>query len=266
MLISRPPKNSSLAPFIEAFWTCETSHGHELERVLPNGRVQLFFNLHSDALHHYEADGALRQRASGMALQGSTLAPVVIDRAEQRNLCGVLFAPGGAFPFFGNAISEIGSGLADLGDISWSNGWALQERLLKACGPHARLDVLETALLENAPIVQDWDNVIREVTGLLRQGWRVRALADRFNTTQQTLIARFRERTGMTPKTYFRVERFQKLLLLQSSASSWADAAVAAGFADQPHMVREFKTFSDITPTAYNPNGDVGPNHLPMPT
>lgn len=264
MLLSRPPRNSRLAPLIEAFWTCETDHDHAFERVLPNGRVQLFINLQRDVLHHYDADGAARQRASGTVVQGPALTPRVIDRAEQRSLCGVLFAPGGAFPFFRTPVSELGSGLVDLDCFPWDGGHSLRERLLSAGEPHLRLDVLEAVFLEHAPVLRSWDAVIGEATGLLRQGWHVQTLVEHFNTTPQTLIARFRERTGMTPKTYSRIERFQRLLRNRSSTSSWADAAIDAGFADQPHMVREFRRFGEITPTGYRPQSATTPNHLPV--
>ena len=264
LLLSRPPRNKCLASVIEAFWTCETAHAHELERVLPNGRVQLFINLQQDGLHQYNADGSVRQRASAAVVQGPALTPVMIDRAEQRSLCGVLFSPGGAFPFFRVPISEIGTGLVDLDCLLWDGADSLRERLFTAREPHLRLDLLEAVFLNNPPVLQNWDTVVRDATGLLRQGWHVRNVVDHFDTTPQTLIARFRERTGMSPKTYSRIERFQHLVCNRSATLSWADAALDAGFADQSHMVREFKRFGEITPTEYRPQSTTAPNHLPV--
>ena len=264
MLLSRPPNDKRLVPYVEAFWTCEVSHGQALEQVLPNGRTQLFINLHQDALHQYEADGSLRQRASAMVVQGPALKPIVIDRAEQRRLCGVLFSPGGAFPFLRSPLSEIGSGLVDLDCLSWPDGWAIHERLSNARDPQARLDLLEAAFLDRARMVDEWDGVVREAGRQLRDGRRVESVANRLQTSRQTLIARFRERTGLKPKTYARIERFQRIIRNRPSAASWVDAAVDAGFSDQSHMVREFRCFGGITPTEYMPNSVSEPNHLPM--
>ncbi|MCY6382740.1 helix-turn-helix domain-containing protein [Hoeflea prorocentri] len=264
MLLSRAPRDARLAPYIDAFWTCETSHGNELERVLPNGRTQLFINLHEDALHHYGVDGSVRQSASGMAVQGPMLKPTVIDRAEQRSLCGVLFSPGGAFPFFRGHLSEIGSDLADLDCLSWSDGWRTHECLQMARAPQERLDLLEAAFLDRAPVADEWDLAVRKAGHLLRNGHRVHTVADQLNTTRQTLITRFRERTGMKPKTYCRIERFQHLIRTRSNAASWADAAFDAGYSDQSHMAREFRHFGGITPTEYMPDRLSEPNHLPL--
>ncbi len=226
--------------------------------------MQLFINLHDDALHQYGDNGVVRQRASGMVLQGPTLQPIVIDRAEQKRLCGVLFSPGGAYPFLGIPVSELGSELVDLSCLGWGDRWALQEQLAQCRGPNGRLDLLEAAFLARAPVVQDWDRLVDEASDLLRNGWRVQSVAAEFGTTQQTLITRFRERTSLTPQTFSRIERFQRLIRTQSDPSSWADAAFAAGYSDQSHMVREFKCFTGITPTSYTPARGSEPNHLPV--
>ncbi len=264
MLLSRPPKDRRLAPFIEAFWTCEVSNPAGLEHVLPNGRVQLFINLHDDGLTHYDRDGAVRQRASATVLQGPAVAPVVIARAEQRKLCGVLFSPGGGYSILGIPLPEPGSQLVDLGDLAWGNVRVLREHLDECSDPETRLDVLEAESLGRAPELRDWDLTVRRASHLLRKGWRVQTVAEAFGTTQQTLITRFRERTGLTPKVFSRIERFQRLVRTHAGASSWADAAIQAGFSDQSHMVREFKSFAGITPTQYKPTSESEPNHLPM--
>ncbi len=264
MLLSRQPKDKHLAPFIEAFWTCEVSNGRGLERVLPNGRTQLFINLHQDALHHFDDSGSVIQQASGMALQGPVETPIVIDRAEQRALCGVVFSVGAAFAIFGGKVSEVGSDLVDLNRLSWTDQWSLHERLRKARDAATRLDLLETAFSERIPLLQDWDIIVRQASIQLRMGVDVRAVSNQFETSQQTLIMRFRERTGLTPKTYSRIERLQQLVRNKRPETPWAEAALDAGFADQSHMVREFRRFAGVTPTEYLPTSEDQQNHIAL--
>lgn len=266
MIVSRPPKESYLAPFIETLWTCEIENGCGLERVLPNGRAQLLINLREDALHNYHPSGLLRKRASGMAVQAPSATPVVIDRAEQAKLCGVSFSTGGAFAYFGGAVSRNGSKLIDVDELSWSGAWALHERLRRAEHAFARLDLLEAAFLDLAPILQSWDEIVRRASAMLRVGVGVRDVAHQCNISQQTLITRFRERTGLTPKTYSRIERFQQLLRGRSDQQTWAEAAIDAGYSDQSHMVREFNSLAGISPTSYEINGSNQHNHVKLPT
>lgn len=264
MFASRPPRSPLLKPFVEAFWTSDDVLDHEFERVLPNGRVQLFINLHEDELRTYAPDGTVRRRSCGTALQGPQLRPVVIDRAEQRSICGVLFAPGGAMPCLQVQPSELGEALVAVSDLSWRQGGPLRERLLEAGSPNQRLDVLEAAFLRPPPTATTWDEITHAAAGLLRSGLGVRQVADRCATSPKTLIMRFRERTGMTPKTYARVERFQRIVRSALTPTSWANVALDAGFADQAHMVREFRHFSGTSPARYRPHSPQAPNHTPI--
>lgn len=61
----------------------------------------------------------------------------------------------------------------------------------------------------------------------------------------------FRQRVGVSPKTLSRIARFQNLLRLsgRDASRSWSDLAAASGYADQAHLVREFREFSGTTPT-----------------
>lgn len=197
-----------------------------------------------------------------MVLQSPLVTPVVIDRAEQAKLCGVSFSPGGTFAFFGGAFSENGSRLINIVDLPWPDPWALHERLRRANQAFARLDLLEAALLDLAPISQNWDRIVRRASVLLRRGVDVRDVARHCNTSQQTLITRFRERTGLTPKTFSRIERFQQLLRNRSCEQTWAEAALDAGFSDQSHMVREFKSLAGVSPTGYEPSSSNHHNHV----
>lgn len=201
-----------------------------------------------------------------MAVQAPSTTPTIIDRAEQAMLCGVSFLVGGAFAFFGGAISEDEPRLIDLVDLSWSNPCSLRERLRNAKLAYERLDVLEAAFLDLAPISQHWDEVVRHAVALLRIGLDVQVVAKQCDTSQQTLITRFRERTGMTPKTFSRIERFQQLLRNKSHDQTWAEAALDAGFSDQSHMVREFRNFAGVTPTSYQLSGNIKHNHIILPT
>ena len=56
---------------------------------------------------------------------------------------------------------------------------------------------------------------------------------------------------GMNPKEYSRIVRFQKALRLmqhQQGKSNQADLAYTSGYADQSHLIREFKKLCGYTP------------------
>lgn len=60
------------------------------------------------------------------------------------------------------------------------------------------------------------------------------------------------ERIGMAPKTFARVARFSKAWFMREMQPkvSWLNIAHTCGYADQMHLIRDFKEFSGVTPGA----------------
>lgn len=68
------------------------------------------------------------------------------------------------------------------------------------------------------------------------------------------LASRVKDAIGIGPRCFRRLLRFQKLTAILGrhvGPPNWAGLALDAGYCDQPHMVREFREFSGITPTVY---------------
>jgi len=75
------------------------------------------------------------------------------------------------------------------------------------------------------------------------------ALADETGVGLRTLQRRFMEHVGVSPKQHLRWLRFERArqLLLRSDRRS-VEIAMAAGYSDQAHFVREFRRFAGVTP------------------
>ena len=74
--------------------------------------------------------------------------------------------------------------------------------------------------------------------------------------SRKRLVAGFREQVGVPPKTLGRVLRFHHALeLLSGTGGPAAEIAAACGYADQAHMIREFRAVSGLTPGAMASRG-----------
>src|SRR5262249_6251326 len=80
----------------------------------------------------------------------------------------------------------------------------------------------------------------------------VRDLARRVGLSQRRFIQLFTAEVGLTPKLYGRVRRFQRAreLVREATEPDWAKVAVACGFFDQSHLIRDFREFSGLSPLA----------------
>ena len=78
----------------------------------------------------------------------------------------------------------------------------------------------------------------------------IAALAEELHVAPRTLLRRFRGATGLNPKQFARICRFRyaALTLLEADPPGWARIATESGFADQAHMINEFKDLTGLTP------------------
>lgn len=65
----------------------------------------------------------------------------------------------------------------------------------------------------------------------------------------------FKADFGMVPKQFAKIIRFQHLLdnlnLMEDSKKDFAKIATDMGYYDQPHMIKDFKDYTEITPQRY---------------
>jgi AraC-like DNA-binding protein len=81
----------------------------------------------------------------------------------------------------------------------------------------------------------------------------IRALAAETGCSGKHLITLFREGVGATPKAYARLLRLDRVvkMLAGGRRGDWADIALACGYYDQAHFIREFRQFTGEPPAAF---------------
>jgi AraC-like DNA-binding protein len=131
----------------------------------------------------------------------------------------------------------------------------LEQQLDEAHEDLVRIGHLEAALLRRATSMRDPKKAL-DLPGLAafaqRQpiGVTVEAMANLAGVSRQYLTRTFRENVGVSPKLYCRLSRFRAALRLgtQRPNLDGANLAAMSGYADQAHMIAEFRRFSGMTP------------------
>ena len=259
-----PPK--PLGAWISSIWYFEFEGlevSHEMERILPNGAMQLLVNLHDDELRWWDGNRqSCARRLPGAALAGAFARPFVIDTAQQRAITGVSFAPGGAAAFFRGSMREFANDHVALSDLPGCG--SIRDELLEA---HSRSvgEVVKTwvrFLRARWSLARRCD--IRNARAQLEAGVSVQQVADLMSVSVRKFRQDFAGSVGLTPKAYARVYRLGRLAGSAAAADGerdWAALALQHGYFDQSHMIHEFRALTGVTPMDYSPRSAVDWNH-----
>ena len=256
----RPPP--ALAPFVTGLYYLESNGPTTLERILPGGQTHLMVNLYEDEFRLHE--GATVRRTRGAVFEGPSSQARVIDTGLQRSLICVDFTLGGGAAFVDIPVSEAQDSLVELDQLWGRDGATLRERLLDLQTPEMKLRLLGELLVRHfnrrAP-----DPAICPAAALIECGVQIGEVAKRIGVLSKTLNRRFRAAVGLTPKRYSRVRRLQRVLCAISGAPvDWCETAAEYGYADQAHLVHDFRELTGMTPTAYRPRSIEERNHVPV--
>jgi len=86
-------------------------------------------------------------------------------------------------------------------------------------------------------------------------------LAEDVGCATRTLHYRAMQDIGFSPKLWLRIERLHRAIASSiGGARPWAEIAANCGFADQAHMVREFKALLGESPTAWSKRSPFVPS------
>ncbi|GBP98930.1 transcriptional regulator [Streptomyces spongiicola] len=159
--------------------------------------------------------------------------------------CGVRFAPGTGPALLGVPAHELRDLRVDLGDV-WParSVRPLAERVTEAPDRPA---ALETVALGRAADTAPPDPLLRAVVECLDAGATVAATAAAVGLGTRRLHRRSLDAFGYGPKTLGRVLRLQRALALVRDGVPYAEAALAAGCSDQPHLARETRDLAGLT-------------------
>lgn len=169
-------------------------------------------------------------------------------------MIGVYFEPGSTSALLQVPAVELTDQVVDLGDLWGSRGARLAEDLADL-NEAERVDRLEAVLIDRlrqTPVPR----LRVDVTGLARwvraepTSMTVQRLADAAGVSRQHLTRVFRQGIGVSPKRYCRLARFQAGLIYAGAGAGvqWAQVAAELGYADQSHMIAEFRELSSLTP------------------
>jgi AraC-like DNA-binding protein len=217
---------------LSCLWTGVTSPAQaEQTLVLPDGCVDLMWC-----------------QGGAILLAGPDTGPAPVTQPPGSVIVGARFRPGAGGTVLGLPLTEIANQRIEASQLP-----ALRGRLPAPDLPPAlvlpALARLVAELAAEHPADAGLTGAVRQ---LARPGARAEEVAGTLDLSERQFRRRCQAAVGYGPATLQRVIRFRRFISAIDArrGGSLADVAVAAGYADQPHLTRECLRLSGLTPAA----------------
>jgi AraC-like DNA-binding protein len=246
---------ASLAPYVRCIWTFDDDDGDgAAQRIVPDGRPELI--VHCDEPYR-EVDGTRAARQPRILFAGQLTRPLWLQAGVGSRVIGVRFHPAGAHRFLGTALEAFTDARVDVASL-WPEEEARLWSEVQADPDRAnRITAVERSVGRRiaASGIEEDAIVAGCVAAMERQphAQAVDAIAADAGIGRRQLERRFRRAVGISPGTLADILRFRRVFdaIEHDSTRPWTDAAAAAGYFDQSHLVRDFRRFVGCTPTEF---------------
>jgi AraC-like DNA-binding protein len=228
--------HTALSAWISSYWTLETGGGAHVVRTLPDGCVDVTLRLDGEPGAFLAAP---HPRAQEWAFEG------------RRQLVGARMLPGAA-ALLGVDVEALGEGWTPLDAYMPKPKVA---RLVRAAstaahieGRIAALDAFFTEHLLNRELDVRLAKALRLVFAASGDV-TIADLARAAGAHARTLTRLFERFIGLGPKRFARIVRVQAALRALPEGEGAAHVALALGYCDQAHFVREVRELFGVTPS-----------------
>ncbi len=258
MIIKTYIPSSPLNTFIKVMWISEGVAQTKRIKILPDTSLHLMINL-GEPYRIYKTDTVeCITTCKESWCVGIWKNSHLMDYPTKMHILNITFLPGGAFPFIGYPAIEVENNIVPLEAIWGSKALELREKLYYARSADERFKILEVSLfqrLKNTEISKELimiQDVIRQISvnnGVLS----ISSLSELYNISQKHLIHLFLKFVGATPKEVAKIFRFNFILSQINSNSdiNWTNISQDSGYYDQSHFNKDFKSFTQMTPSEY---------------
>jgi AraC-like DNA-binding protein len=251
MIYREAQATGRFANVVKCYWSIEQTAAKSAvpEPVFPDGCPEIVFNLADRFRRYYSTEDWETQARTLIAGQMSR--NILIAPSGHTQLFGIRLHPYGANSILSIGLRSLKDHVVDGADVFGAAEAEMYERVAAASSFEARIAVFESMFL---PMLYPNCIEIRravEAIDINAGAVRISRLARKLGWSERRLERRFSEYVGIAPKLYSRIARFQSLVRGLDAGRPLADAALSAGYYDQPHMNREFSEFAGLTPTEY---------------
>lgn len=242
--------SDGLKPFVKTFLFIESTCA-TVNKLLPDTSIVLAFRLGGSITDMSLGDS---RRLPASVITGLRRSPRFLSYADKTACLLVIFKEGGAATIFNEPLHELFSKSLPLEElIPRSQLQLIEEQLNEADDNTARISVIERFLISrfnNRQPDQLINHAIQKIK-LAKGNLKVRGLANDMAISLDPFEKRFRRVAGISPKQFADTVRLRNLIGQFSVSGSLTDIALDAGYFDQAHFIKDFRSFTGLAPQQF---------------
>lgn len=234
-LLAAHPVDPQLVGLVCSYWTLTVDDPPSRVRIIPDGQIDLVFDLDSKEAH----------------VGGAADVAFEVTHERPTHLLGATLLPGAAAAFLDVPAGALTVEWQPLTAVVGPVADALVRRVSDGRDLAAQIATLETFLLSR---LRSRDGrVDRAVRAIEQSGGRVdiQRLGRQTGASPRNLSRLFQAWVGLSPKRFARIVRAQTALrrLIEPSAPDLTTLAAELGFSDHAHLTRETRALLGAAPS-----------------
>lgn len=259
MLIKDIQPHLSLNQFVRKYqiirWQYNTNTNPQNKTLAPRPEHSLTFYIRDLQSYNF-LDSIKKEYYPRTIICGIHDKTIIRDCGHDFWALKIIFQPCALFKLTGLPMDELVSSFIDAEIILGKEIRMLHERLNSSDNLNEMILNIEI-YLKRLVQQQKKDNhqidlVCREIL-LQKERKNLDFLASRTFLSTRQFIRKFEERTGISPKLYDRIVRFDKAYRLKNNQPNldWLSIAMICGYYDYQHLAKDYKDFTNSTPVGY---------------
>jgi len=247
--------HSSLQDYVKCFWLLEREYDSTdpYETVTPDAFIEMIFNFGTPYV--LETPGLADREMPTAFIVGLLKKPLLFRSAGTVRIVSIRFHAWGLTPFM-NLSGRSDGNLESRLDYEWQEvATRMRPRVIEFDYESAIAlaeDFLITRLLSARFDLKEIQTAARMLQQRKGQ-FRISELAEQMNMSPRQLERNFQSIVGVSPKALARSIRFEQIRkrLMFKPDSNLTDLAYEFGYSDQAHFIRDFREFTDKTPSEF---------------
>ena len=226
-----------------------------IHRFFPDAHAYLIFELKGIPQNTYAEGNLVSGTYNKYWFSGNRTRPLMFDSGKGVEMMVLTIKNAFAYPLIGKPMDGLTNSVVQAEELLGEEINDLWIEINKCLIFSDKVRLIHN-YLEGKITIDDtsryWIGILDSLEKRYSEQIRISDLAEEVGLSQKSVINRFKNLIGITPKEFIQLKRFQKFIAaLNHPEANLTQLAIDCGYFDQSHCIREFRNYTGVTPSNY---------------